>query len=150
MAAAAATNPDIHERFTRDVLTPVSHDIEAMVRDARERGHARPDAPADFIFDVILGTLIHRYIIRQLPPDPEFLERLTSLTWFLYQDVRGLRFCRIGSGRYGLWRSVRALEKRTGVGDRRAVLVSRLFLSPTPVHNSNRYRACGPRPVVHV
>ena len=36
-------------------------------------------------FDVILGTLIHRYIIRQLPPDPEFLERLTSLTWFLYQ-----------------------------------------------------------------
>lgn len=85
VAAAAATNPDIHERFTRDVLTPVSHDIEAMVRDERERGHARPDAPADFIFDVILGTLIHRYIIRQLPPDPEFLERLTSLTWFLYQ-----------------------------------------------------------------
>ena len=56
----------------------------------------------------------------------------------------GLRFCRIGSGRYGLWRSVRALEKRTGVGDRRAVLVSRLFLSPTPVHNSNATEPAGP------
>ncbi|MEZ5119392.1 MAG: TetR/AcrR family transcriptional regulator [Candidatus Nanopelagicales bacterium] len=85
VAAAAATNPEVHERFTRDVLTPVSNDIEAMVHDARERGHARHDASADFIYDVIMGTLVHRYIIRQLPADAEFLEHLTSLTWYLYQ-----------------------------------------------------------------
>ncbi len=89
VAAAAATNPEVHERFTRDVLDPVGVSIADLVDDARRRGLATQDASADFIYDAVMGALIHRYVIRQLPPDEEFLNNLTALTNFLYQGCRG-------------------------------------------------------------
>lgn len=88
VAAAAATNPEVHERFTRDVLDPVGLSISELVEDARHRGLATEDSSADFIYDAVMGALIHRYIIRQLPPDEEFLTNLTALTSFLYKGCR--------------------------------------------------------------
>lgn len=85
VAAAAATNPEMHERFTAEVLVPVSRAITDMLHEAQVRGDATEQASADFTFDVIMGALVHRYIIRQLPPDEAFLANLTSLTRFLYQ-----------------------------------------------------------------
>lgn len=85
VAAAAATNPEMHERFSREVLTPVARAITEMLQEAQGRGDATQDASAEFTFDVIMGALVHRYIIRQLPPDEQFLDDLTSLTRFLYQ-----------------------------------------------------------------
>jgi AcrR family transcriptional regulator len=85
VAAAAATNPDIHQRFTRDVLNPVGQVIAGMLHDAYQRGDATDAASADFTFDVVMGALVHRHIIRQVPPDEDFLANLTALTRFLYQ-----------------------------------------------------------------
>jgi len=62
--------------------------ISELVEDARRRGLATQDASADFIYDAVIGALVHRYIIRQLPPDEEFLDSLTALTNFLYQGCQ--------------------------------------------------------------
>jgi AcrR family transcriptional regulator len=85
VAAAAATDPELHGRFTDEVLERVGEQVADGLRSARERGEASEDASVDFCFDVMIGALIHRFVIRQLPPDQAFLEDFTILTRFLYQ-----------------------------------------------------------------
>lgn len=90
VAAAAANNPEIHERFTREVLMPVRDQVAATIADARDKGQASATAPVEFAYDVMLGALIHRIVIRQLPPDAEFLAHFMQMTRYLY---RGLPPC---------------------------------------------------------
>lgn len=85
VAAAAAMNADMHERFTRDVLNVIAEQVAASIQEARDSGDASQDASDDFCYDVLIGTLIHRYVIRQLPADDEFTRHFTSLIRFLYQ-----------------------------------------------------------------
>lgn len=87
VAAAASADPDVHERFTASVLEPVRNSVAGALEAAQERGEATAEASADFCYDVLLGALIHRLIIRQLPADPEFLENFTRLTHFVYQGM---------------------------------------------------------------
>ena len=85
VAAAAATDPDLHSRFRQEVLETVGDQVADGLRSAQEAGEARPEASAEFCYDVMIGALIHRFVIRQLPPDEDFLENFTSLTRFLYE-----------------------------------------------------------------
>jgi hypothetical protein len=85
VAAAAATDPELHSRFSDEVLRKVGEQVAEGVQSARERGEAGDDASVDFCYDVLIGALIHRFVIRQVPPDEEFLENFTSLTRFLYE-----------------------------------------------------------------
>lgn len=85
VAAAAATDPELHSRFTDEVLERVGEQVADGLRTAMERGEASDDASADFCFDVLIGALIHRFVIRQLPPDKAFMDEFTVLTRFLYE-----------------------------------------------------------------
>lgn len=84
VAAAAAANPEVHERFARDVIDPVRQQVAEIVELSRDRGEATESASVDFIFDALIGALIHRFVIRQLPPDPQFMEQFTATMRFLY------------------------------------------------------------------
>lgn len=85
VAAAAATDPETHERFADTVLGPVRERFVQSVTSAQERGEAVPNPPIDFVYDVVMGTLLHRQIIRQQPPSVEFEAQLAKLISFLYQ-----------------------------------------------------------------
>lgn len=84
VAAAAAADPEIHERFTETVVAPVRDNIVSSIRSAQEHGEASATPPVDFIYDVALGTMMHRQIIRQEPMTPEFQEQFLTLIKFLY------------------------------------------------------------------
>lgn len=90
VAAAAATNADMHERFTRDVLNRIGEQITANIQAALASGEATAEVSPDFCYDVLIGALIHRYVIRQLPADDEFTRHFTSLIRFLYQGCPNL------------------------------------------------------------
>ncbi len=90
VSAAAAGNPEIHERFTREVLMPVRDQVAAIIAEAQSNGQASDSAPIEFSYDVMLGTLIHHIVIRQLPPDREFMTHFMQITRYLY---RGLPPC---------------------------------------------------------
>jgi AcrR family transcriptional regulator len=79
VAAAAAADPEIHARFSETVVAPVRENVMATIHAAQEGGQASDDPPVDFIFDVTIGTLIHRQVIRQEPLTPEFAAQFTEL-----------------------------------------------------------------------
>lgn len=84
VAAAAAADPEIHDRFTKTVLASIRTNIEESVASAQEHGEASNEPPVDFIYDVAMGTLIHRQIIRKQPMSPEFAQMFTDLMKHLY------------------------------------------------------------------
>lgn len=79
VAAAAAADPEIHARFSETVLEPVRDNVMATIHAAQENGQASANPPLDLIFDVTIGTLIHRQVIRQEPLTPEFTAQFTDL-----------------------------------------------------------------------
>jgi AcrR family transcriptional regulator len=79
VAAAAAADPEVHARFSETVLEPVRENVMATVHAAQENGEASANPPMDLIFDVTMGTLIHRQVIRQAPLTPEFAAQFTAL-----------------------------------------------------------------------
>ncbi len=79
VAAAAAADPEIHARFTETVVEPVRANVLATIKAAQESGEASASPPVDLIFDVTIGTLIHRQVIRQDPLTPEFTAQFTEL-----------------------------------------------------------------------
>ncbi len=85
VAAAAASDPEVHERFAQTVLQPVRDNIEATVTTAQQQGQASDNPPIDFIYDVAMGTLMHRQIIRKRPMTPQFQAQFTQLIKFLYE-----------------------------------------------------------------
>lgn len=87
VAGAAATDAEVHERFTETVLNPVARHVEMSIEMAQERGEAARDVPVDFCHDVILGTLIHRLVIRKMPMDDAFAGQFMALVKFLYGDM---------------------------------------------------------------
>ena len=78
VAAAASGDGDAHEMFTAQVLEP----IEDRFRQSLELTGASPPS-SSFAFDVLLGTMIHRLVIRQLPLDDEFEKRFLDLTRYV-------------------------------------------------------------------
>lgn len=85
VAAAAAADPAVHERFAQTVLSQVRRNFEASVTAAQDSGEAAENPNVDFIYDVALGALMHRQIIRQLPLNGDFQDRFTALMKFLYE-----------------------------------------------------------------
>lgn len=75
VAAAASGDDQAHRLFTEQVLEP----IESKFRKSLDATGSDPDE-ASFAFDVLLGTMIHRLVIRQLPLDEEFERRFLTLT----------------------------------------------------------------------
>jgi AcrR family transcriptional regulator len=88
VAGAAASDKEVHDRFTQTVLTPVQQNILLSYLEAVERGEAGPDADIEFVHDVLIGALLHRLVIRQRPMDPGFRDAFTDLVRFLYRDPR--------------------------------------------------------------
>ena len=78
VAAAASGDGDAHEMFTAQVLEP----IEDKFRQSLQAAGSTP-ASSSFAFDVLLGTMIHRLVIRQLPLDDDFEKRFLELTRYV-------------------------------------------------------------------
>lgn len=78
VAAAASGDEEAHQLFTAQVLQP----IESKFRTSLDSTDSDP-AGASFAFDVLLGTMIHRLVIRQLPLDDEFERRFLALTRYV-------------------------------------------------------------------
>jgi AcrR family transcriptional regulator len=85
VAAAAAADPAVHERFSSTVLSEVRKSFEASVDAAKRSGEAADNPDVDFIYDVTIGALMHRQIIRKLPLNGDFQDRFTALMKFLYE-----------------------------------------------------------------
>ena len=88
VAAAAAQDPLVHERFAETVLSPTENKLRMDLQTAIDGGEASPDVDLDFLHDVLVGTLLHRFVIRQEPMDDTFREQFTALVRFVYRDPR--------------------------------------------------------------
>lgn len=86
VAAAAAQDPVVHERFAGTVLDPVRRNLEVTLQEAIDRGEASRDTDLDFVYDVLIGTLMHRLVIRKQPMDAGFGARFTELVRFVYNN----------------------------------------------------------------
>lgn len=84
VAAAAAGDPVVHQLFAEKVLAPLQASVTQALDEARARGDASLDASPEFVFDVLMGTIVHRAIIRQDPPDDDFRHKFTELTRYVY------------------------------------------------------------------
>jgi AcrR family transcriptional regulator len=78
VAAAASGDDEAHKMFASQVLEP----IEAKFRRSLELTGSTASS-SSFAFDVLLGTMIHRLVIRQLPLDDDFEQRFVALTTFV-------------------------------------------------------------------
>ncbi|MCB0900255.1 MAG: TetR/AcrR family transcriptional regulator [Actinobacteria bacterium] len=76
VAAAASGDGVAHALFTSQVLGPIEEKLQ------RSLGLAGASA-SSFAFDVLMGTMIHRLVIRQLPLDDDFEGRFVELTRFV-------------------------------------------------------------------
>lgn len=88
VAAAAAQDPTVHERFAETVLDPVQRNLAVTLQEAIERGEASRHTDLDFVYDVLIGTLMHRLVIRKKPMDAGFATRFTELVRFVYNNSR--------------------------------------------------------------
>lgn len=84
VAAAAANDPEGHELFEDKVLRPLDEKIRAFLAEAAAQDKADPQASPEFAFDVLMGTIIHRALIRKVPIDTDFQQRYGALTRFVY------------------------------------------------------------------
>lgn len=84
VAGAAATNPELHDLFERNVIQAAREQVADRVQHAQALGYAVSDVDLDFLHDVLIGTVIHRQIIRQQPLDDAFVQRLAKLMEFLF------------------------------------------------------------------
>lgn len=89
VAAAAATDPAVHERFDASVIEPIRTKISRALATASEQGLISRDAVPDFCYDVVVGTLMHRLVIRQAEPDDQFQSQLAALVRFLLAGHKG-------------------------------------------------------------
>jgi AcrR family transcriptional regulator len=87
VAAAAAQDPAVHERFEATVLSPVRFAFAQAMAAAVARGEAAPDVDLDFAYDVLMGALMHRLVIRKEPMDERFRQMFTELVRFAYGDL---------------------------------------------------------------
>lgn len=87
VASAAATDSEVHERFRQSVIEPVLGQITDSFQDASSRGLISPDTPSDFCYDAIVGTLMHRLVIRQEPVDERFEDQMSRLVAFLLSGL---------------------------------------------------------------
>lgn len=85
VAAAAAADPSVHRRFAEMVLVPTEQKLQADLQQAIEDGQADPDADIDLVYDVLVGTLLHRFVIRKQPMDESFHAALIELVRFVYR-----------------------------------------------------------------
>jgi AcrR family transcriptional regulator len=86
VAAAAAQDPAVHERFESMVLAPVREAFAQTIDAAVARGEAGPQVDLDFTYDVVVGALMHRLVIRKEPIDGAFRQKFTELVRFTYGD----------------------------------------------------------------
>lgn len=84
VAGAAIMDPQLHARFSRDVLAESRKQIEQTIIEARDRGDATDNTDVDFCYDVLLGAMINRTIIQQRPLDEQWVAKLTELTALVY------------------------------------------------------------------
>jgi AcrR family transcriptional regulator len=77
VAAAASGDVEAHKMFAAQVLAP----IETKFR--RSLDLTDSTSSSSFAFDVLLGTMINRLVIRQLPLDDDFEKRFVALTNFV-------------------------------------------------------------------
>lgn len=89
VAAAAATNPEVHERFQTYVLTPALERSQAHLDELIAAGKISPGIDSDFYYDVIVGTLLHRLVIRRVEADAGFHDNLEQIMAFLLSGMAG-------------------------------------------------------------
>lgn len=88
VAAAAAQDPAVHERFETTVLSPVRLAFAEAIDAAAARGEAASGVDLDFAYDVLMGALMHRLVIRKKPMDERFRLMFTDLVRYAYGDLR--------------------------------------------------------------
>ena len=84
VAAAAVNDPVGHALFEEQVLGPLDERLRTVLADTCARGEADPQASPEFAFDVLMGVLILRTLIRKVPIDDDFQQRYSALTRFVY------------------------------------------------------------------
>ena len=72
-------HPELHRRFTRDVVEPRREVMRAVLRRGIETGELRPDIDIDLVMWLIIGAVVHRAKAYGVGPVPEdFAERLVD------------------------------------------------------------------------
>lgn len=87
VAAAAATDPKLHERFNSVVVDPARMNTVAWLRAYREKGQASENLDPDFYYDVVVGTLLHRLVIRRKQADGAFHRDLAKLMAYMLEGL---------------------------------------------------------------
>jgi AcrR family transcriptional regulator len=71
-------DPDLAERFHRDVVPVRRRAMRAALESARERGEIRADADIELAVDTLHGAVFYRLLLSGEPLDSEFAEQLAN------------------------------------------------------------------------
>lgn len=87
VAAAAAASPQVHEQFSSIVLQPALDRVTASLSELQKSGDASEALDAGFYYDVLVGTLLHRLVIRREAADKNFHDDLATLIAFMLKGM---------------------------------------------------------------
>ncbi|NGN63248.1 TetR/AcrR family transcriptional regulator [Streptomyces sp. A7024] len=79
LAAAAVTDPALAEEFNRRVLGPQLDLYVERFTAARAAGHIADDVDVRVATDLLVGPLAHRWLLRTLPMDHAYADRVVEL-----------------------------------------------------------------------
>ncbi|MER7761934.1 TetR/AcrR family transcriptional regulator [Streptomyces sp. NPDC097619] len=78
LTAAGATDPALGEQFTRRLLEPQLALYEDRLRTAREAGTLRAEADLRLVAELLVGPLMHRWLLRTAPLDHAYADALVD------------------------------------------------------------------------
>ncbi|HEU5159941.1 MAG TPA: TetR/AcrR family transcriptional regulator [Streptosporangiaceae bacterium] len=72
-------HPELHGRFTRDVVEPRRERMRAVLRRGIETGELRPDIDIDLVMWLLMGAIVHRARAYGVGPAPDdFAEQIVD------------------------------------------------------------------------
>ena len=78
-ALGAPAEAHVAALAARRLEAPPAAAIEALVARAQARGEWRPDVPADLVFPMLVGALLHRTLLEHADPGTAWLESVVDL-----------------------------------------------------------------------
>jgi AcrR family transcriptional regulator len=78
LVADLKDDPDLAERFHRDVVPARRRAMRETLERGRERGEIRADADLDLAIDALHGAVFYRLLLSGEPLDAEFTEQLSD------------------------------------------------------------------------
>ena len=74
-------HPELAESYFGDYIRPRQMSVWQALERGIERGELRPDADFTLIYDLLLGPLFVRSVVRGEPLDPSWPHRLSISSW---------------------------------------------------------------------